>query len=154
MFVQRWRKFISLSRREQLLLIEALFHLTLARVIILLLPFRWFSSRLGQAAAESNAELSAAQVMSAAQIGAAVARMSPHTLWDSACLTQAIAAQWMLNRRHIPSTLYLGIEKESKQKWLAHAWVRCGKIILVGANGYTQYTVVSSFANSPDFRSL
>ncbi len=148
MFLQRWRKFISLSRREQLLLIEALFHLTLARVIILLLPFHWFSSRLGQASAESNSELTAAQVMYAAQIGAAVARMSPHTLWDSACLTQAVAAQWMLHRRNIPSTLYLGIEKESKQKWLAHAWVRCGQNILVGANGYTQYTVVSSFANN------
>ncbi len=148
MFPDRFRKFARLSPREQILLIEALFHLTLARVIILVLPFRWFSSRLGQAAAESNSELSAAQVKLAAQIGAAVARMSPHTLLDSACLTQAIAAQWMLHRRHIPSTLYLGIEKESKQKWLAHAWVRCGQNILVGANGYTQYTVVSSFANN------
>ena len=62
MFVQRWRKFTYLSRREQLLLIEALFHLTLARVIILLLPFRWFSSRLGQTEqSQSNAELSPAQ---------------------------------------------------------------------------------------------
>ncbi len=148
MFVQRWRKFTHLSRREQMLLIEALFHLTLAQVIILLLPFRWFSSRLGQASTESNKQLSPTQATSAAQVGAAVARMSPHTLWDNACLTQAVAAQWMLHRRNIPSTLYLGIEKESKQKWLAHAWVRCGQNILVGANGYTQYTVVSSFANN------
>ena len=146
MFLQRYRKFFYLSLPEQLLLIEALLNLTLARVIILF-PFRWFSSRLGQTATDSHAELTPAQAASAAQIGAAVARMSPHTLWDNACLTQAVAAQWMLHRRNIPSTLYLGIEKESEKKWLAHAWVRCGQTILVGASGYTNYTVVSSFAN-------
>jgi hypothetical protein len=80
------------------------------------------------------------------QIGWAVGVMSRHTWWDSKCLAQAIAAQWMLRRRAVPGTLYLGMSKDGAQDLIAHAWVRSGHVILTGASRQRWFTVVSTFA--------
>jgi hypothetical protein len=57
----------------------------------------------------------------------------------------------MLKRRRIAATLYLGVaKKESDPEGLAaHAWLRCGDVILTGAAGHLHFTVVAAFA--PDF---
>ena len=41
----------------------------------------------------------------------------------------------MLKRRGIPGTVYLGVMKDENRPvtLAAHAWVRCGSIILTGA---------------------
>jgi hypothetical protein len=51
----------------------------------------------------------------------------------------------MLNRRHIDSTLYLGVAKE-KGSLIAHAWLRCGSRYVTGKEGVEKFTVVSTFA--------
>ena len=140
------RKFARLSLREQLLLSEALLFLGLARLGTRLVPFRWLARFLGRARAESPAELNAADAARVKQIRWAVVTLSRHTFWECACLVQAIAAQLMLKRRGIPSTLYLGVAKNDEQNLIAHAWVRSGRAILTGASSHQQFTVVSTFA--------
>ncbi len=67
--------------------------------------------------------------------------------WQSKCLDQAIAAHQMLRRRGVPSTLYLGVAKEGDSALSAHAWVRCGRLLVVGGEGRHRYTVVNTFAD-------
>jgi hypothetical protein len=81
-------------------------------------------------------------------IGRAVRSAAANTPWKSVCLPQAVAGQWMLKRRRIAATLYLGVAKKDAdpEQLAAHAWLRCGDAILTGTAGHRQFTVVASFA--------
>ncbi|MCA9953774.1 MAG: lasso peptide biosynthesis B2 protein [Ardenticatenaceae bacterium] len=131
---------------DRLLLLEAIFWLALARLALLVVPFRRIAPLLGTLQHESAAAVPDKTAHSANRIGWSVRTMARRTPWESACLTQAVSAKAMLHRRHIHSTLYLGLAKNNSQAMKAHAWLRCGAAILTGEAGHEQFTVLSSFA--------
>jgi hypothetical protein len=139
-----WRR----SRTERMLLLEAFVLLGAARLGVLILPFRWLAKSLGQHMTETDAAVGTVNLQIARMIGWAVRSGANYTPWESVCLPQAVAAKWMLKHRGIPGTLYLGVMKDETkaEKLTAHAWVRCGQIILTGAKGHRRYTVVSTFS--------
>jgi len=141
----KWRR---RSRTERMLLLEAFLLLGAARLGVLLLPFRWLAKSLGAHMTEADASIQTADLQLARMIGWAVRSIANYTPWESVCLPQAVAAKWMIKRRSIPGTLYLGVMKDEAkpEKLAAHAWVRCGQFILTGAKGHLQYTVVSTFS--------
>ncbi len=141
-------KFRQLSWADRLLLLEATVWLALVRLALLTVPFRRIAPRLGTLQHESATAVPSPTVQSASRIGWAVRAMARRTPWESACLAQAISAKAMLRRRHIHSTLYLGVAKNKTQPMQAHAWLRCGAAILTGAAGHEQYTILSSFAEA------
>lgn len=65
------------------------------------------------------------------------------TVWESKCLVRALTAQKLLKRKSIPSTLYLGCGMHDG-KMVAHAWIRCGRMIVTGASE-EEYAVVDKF---------
>ena len=142
----QWRR---RTRRERLLLLEAVALLGLARLTARILPFRWIARSLGKQMAESSTALSAAHLQQAWIVGQAIRSAAKLTPWESVCLSQAVAAQWMLKRRRIPATLYLGVAKDkARRKGLsAHAWLRCGKVILTGRAGHRQFAVITTFCS-------
>ena len=141
----KWRR---RSGAERVLLMEAFVLLGFARLAVLTLPFRWLAVSLGRHMNESSIQISASNLHHARKIGQAVRSAANNTPWESACLAQTVAGQWMLKRRNIAGTLYLGVAKdETKQeKITAHAWLRCGDIILIGREGQRQFTVVAAFS--------
>jgi len=141
----KWRR---RNRTERMLLLEAFVLLGVARLGVLILPFRWLAKSLGHHMKQTDTPLPPAKMQLARMIGGAVRSAANYTPWESVCLPQAVAAKWMLKRRNIPVTLYLGVMKDKKkqEKLAAHAWVKCGQIILTGAKGHRQYTVVSTFS--------
>jgi hypothetical protein len=141
----KWRR---RSRFEKMLLLEAFFLLGLARVLVLTIPFRWLARTVGQHMQESAPEAAAADLQLAGLIGQAVRSAAGNTPWESVCLPQAIAGQWMLKQRGIAATLYLGVAKadDKPEQLAAHAWLRCGDQILTGGSGHKQFTVVSTFS--------
>lgn len=136
------------TRGERWLLIEAFILLGIARLALLVLPFKRLAVSLGRHMHESDAQVSTADLNLARQVGRAVCSAANYTPWKSVCLPQAVAAQWMLQRRQIAGTLYLGVTKDetTPEKLAAHAWLRCGGFILTGARGHSQFTVVSTFS--------
>ena len=131
---------------EQRLLLEAAIYLGTARLLVLILPFRWITPWLGVRQAESAAtSLSADEEHIAQQVGQAVRTCSRHTWWRSNCLAQAIAGSLMLQRRKIPYTLYLGV-KMNGPKLEAHAWLRSGPHFLTGNEVRQQFTTLATFA--------
>lgn len=143
-----WGKWRRRSRVERLLLVEAFLLLGVAWLLVQTVPFRWLTATLGKTMHESATTLSATDLELAGLTGAAVRAAANHTPWPSVCLPQAVAAQWMLRRRRIAATLYLGVAKAptATPGLAAHAWLRCGDQILTGAAGRQQYTVVTTFA--------
>ncbi len=141
----KWRR---RSRAERWLILEAFVLLGAARLGVLILPFRVLAKSLGTHMQEQQTPLKPDELQRARTIGATVRATANHTPWESVCLPQAIAAKWMLKRRRIASTLYLGVMKDETktEKLSAHAWIRTGSVILTGAKGHRLYTVVSTFS--------
>ena len=124
---------------------EAFLLLGLARMAILVVPFRRIAVLLGQAMAESPLGVSDGKSL-AGRVSWAVQTAGRHTPWESKCLAQAVAAKVMLKRRAVSSTLYLGLAKDEEQKLEAHAWLRYGRMILTGGPHHERFTVVATFA--------
>jgi hypothetical protein len=69
----------------------------------------------------------------------AVSRFIPH----ASCLTQALAARAMLQRKGISSRLHLGVAKTETGKLEAHAWLECrGRIITGGSQDLERYALL------------
>jgi hypothetical protein len=81
------------------------------------------------------------------RVGAMLERVAPMTWWRSMCLEKALAGKWMLRRRGIPSTMYVGMAKQGGE-FVAHAWLVGEGQTLTGA-GETAYATLAAFHESP-----
>lgn len=140
------RALLALDRRTLLLFPEAFFFLGQAR-LQLRKPFAQIAPTLGARTAESPAVSDARHIGTMKAVATAIAIASRYTLWDSQCLVRAIAGMRMLERRRIPSTLYLGTAKDEEGKLIAHAWLRSGSLYISGADVMRRFVVVETFAN-------
>lgn len=138
-----------LSWAKWRLLFEAGALLVAARLAVWFVPFRRLAKGLGKTMVESPVAETEIQRSLATPIGWSVCELGKRLPWMSQCLVQAVAVTWMLQRRRIPSTLYFGLAKDPDKQLKAHAWVRCGTLVLTGAGGLDQYKIVATFA-SPD----
>jgi hypothetical protein len=147
----RPRKLREVPWAERLLLAEALAALAVLRLGQFLVPFRQTVRLLRLAPGESPGALDPAGSALAARVGWAVRAAAARTPWRSACLVQALAALWLLERRGLPATLYLGVAKgpQGPGGLSAHAWLRCGGAIVTGAAGRKRFTPISAFAPRP-----
>jgi hypothetical protein len=143
----RLKKFLRLGWPARAQLAEAVIYLAASRLALLFIPFNRLAPYLGVQQAQSPQTLAApVHQAQAAQVGRAVKIMSRFVPWDSMCLAQALAARWMLNRRKLVSTLYLGVAYDENKKMLAHAWLRCGPVFVTGAPQHQKFTTVATFA--------
>lgn len=122
--------------------------LGIARLLVLVVPFRWLVRTLGEPMEGSAMELPQAELQLTQLIRQAVCAPADHTPWKSVCLPQAMVGQWMLRRRGPAGTLYQRVAKAEykPQQLSAHAWLRCGALIPTGVLGHRQFTVVGMFA--------
>ena len=141
-------KWFKLDWPQRLVLLDAALILSAAQVAIHLLPFRWIAPRLGSAGeVPVERQLSPKQQRQAQQVGWAITALANHSPLNAKCLAQAVAGKWMLQRRGLPSTLYLGVERGSdEEKWLeAHAWLRCGGDFVTGERQHERFRVLAAF---------
>lgn len=141
-FLRSFPKFFHLSRTERLMVIEAACLLGLARMLVITLPFRWVAKALTRKTPENEFEMPQKLVVKTAW---AISRTSLYTPWKSNCLAKAIAGKYMLRRRRISNTLYLGVAKDEIGEFEAHAWLKCGETIITGGNQLDRYAIVAVF---------
>lgn len=139
------RKLLRISWRERLLLLEAVGWLALARLALLIVPFRRIAPRLGRTTGDTLPDDPRSEQVGQ-QIARAVQVASRYTPWETKCLAQAMAGKAMLRLRRVPSTLYLGLAKDEAGQLEAHAWLRCGSRVLTGESARERFTVVAKFA--------
>ncbi len=59
-----------------------------------------------------------------------------------------MAAKWMLSRRNIPSTLFLGIRRPTEPASSTtdlHAWLRVGERTITGGDALEGFTVIARY---------
>lgn len=142
--MKRLIRFVRLPLRDQALIVEAATSLAIAGLELKTIPFARVARRLGRHMVESPTVEDAAVIECARRIRWAVETTARFLPWKPVCFPQAVAAKWMLRRRTIPSTLYLGVDADRQLD--AHAWVRVGGLIVAGAPLERRFTVVSTFA--------
>jgi len=142
------RQLRRLTGTDRALALEALAWLGVMRLALRLLPFPRLLAWMRLAPGETPAQPAPA---SAGRIGWAVRAAAARTPWESACLVQALAAARTLERRHLASTLYLGAARPSDRPagLQAHAWLRCGAVVLTGENERRNFPVLTSFRATP-----
>ena len=146
------RKFLNRPSSDRLLVLEALAWLIWARLLVWVVPFRRIARKLGGHMSETSLEdLSVTDDQTALRISWAVEMSAHYFPLSLVCLPQAMSAKWMLRRRRVPNTLYLGIRSDPKKPghMLAHAWLRCGPRVLTGRQNLQGYTIISTFGDLP-----
>jgi hypothetical protein len=123
---------------------EALWVLALARAAVTLLSFRRVAALIGRWGQETPTDVIKPEL--ALALAWTVQSTAKKVPWRCECLEQALAAKWMLGRRKLPSTLYLGTFFNG-HALEAHAWVRCGQQIITGERGYKQFTITAIYGD-------
>ena len=62
----------------------------------------------------------------------------------ASCLTQALAAKTLLARRGHPAEVRLGVARDERGRFLAHAWVECYGRIVVGEHERVRFTQLTA----------
>jgi len=78
-------------------------------------------------------------------IGRIIRAVMRRSRWTPTCLVQSLAATRMLQRRGLPSRLYIGVNRENDQSFGAHAWVGVGDRWVCGGREATNFKVISVY---------
>lgn len=120
------KRFATLSRKDQLLLLQAFCLLVAVRIALYILPFRTLLPWALRSRKNSKPPRSADNVAAAVSVAS---RYVPR----ATCLTRALVAQALLCRSGHDSAIKIGVTNESPRGFEAHAWVVCeGKIVIGG----------------------
>lgn len=111
------------------------------RMQMLLVPSKTLEKKWGERNMESPQEDSRENYHYAYIVSNEVNRIADKTPWESKCLVRALTARFLLHRKHILTTMYLGVGKDENGAMIAHAWLRCGDKYVTGGDGSTYATV-------------
>jgi hypothetical protein len=132
------------SWRDLALLAEAVVLLACARAATAVLPFRalgWIACRFQT----TDTPAPVGRVASIDRIRWAVRAGARRVPFRAACFQQGLAAQLMLRRRGVSSTLYFGAAPDSQRGVVAHVWVRHGDVAVVGCEEAARFAVLARF---------
>jgi len=146
------KTFLNLKPSDKKLLMEAFINTALARILILVVKFNKLQKMIGEYKEESPYIVDEKQYPIITKIAWAINIVSHNTPWQSRCFVQAITAQRMLEKRNISSTVYFGVNKDKENNITAHAWTRCGNVIVTGNREKNAYTTVAWFSNCKQIR--
>lgn len=135
------RRLATLNRQEWALALEATIALGVAAFKIAVLPFHRVVPEGGRGGTRFLAE-DREQVARVRWAVVACARRLP---WRTKCFEQGLAAQWMLSRRGIPSSLHYGLAKREGKELVAHVWLKSGDLEVVGCENSEAFVELARF---------
>lgn len=109
------------------------------------LPFQRWSKRCGQFQVESL-KTQLINEPSLQRVKQDVCAVAPFFPWKNQCLERALAVHRILTKKRYDHTLYFGLLKSHTGQWLAHAWLRCGSVWVIGYQPESNHTVVGTYA--------
>lgn len=138
------KKLIAIPAYDKFLFFIALALSFFVKIIVFTLPLRWYRRLLVQSG-KNSLQYSSNRNKTIKSIATAVNRCSRFAPWKTRCLVDAFTAKLLLQWHGIPSTMFMGVNKDEEKKLVAHAWLKCGEVFITGKRGYRKFTVVSSF---------
>lgn len=115
------------------------------RASMLIIPAKKLESHFGNKGEESKLTESKRNYYHAKRIARVVNEVAAKTPWESKCLVRALTVRYLLKRKGISYTLYLGVGKDDRGNMVAHSWIRSGEFLASGGDG-TGFATVAKFA--------
>lgn len=113
--------FFRLSFKDKTLFFEAVVLLFSAKLILTVMPFRYCVKTISKKEFKEEPGIERLE-----RIKRSLTRANRLAFWRNVCLVQSFAGKWMLQRRGIGSDLYIGMNKDEKGNFSAHAWLKAG----------------------------
>ena len=139
----KWRRFMQLDGVDKWLLLRAAGWLAIARIMLVVMPFRRLAARLSSESGSSHTEPDQEMLQRISYTVSAAANNVP---WRSDCFPQTIAARMLLKRYGYASIIHLGVELVGEDALSGHAWLTCGETVVTGAAELDRYTQVHSLS--------
>jgi hypothetical protein len=141
--IQRLHRLRRSSWREQLIVLKAGLWLVTARLALRLVSFQTLEGWFGRPSRDSvhGAERTAI----CRRVQWAIAEASDLLPGETVCFPRAMAAQMMLRRRGIQTTLYYGAAKLPTRKLKAHVWLQDGTVGIVGFENAAEYHILAKY---------
>lgn len=137
-------RFIHLPFSKKYLFFEAMLLLLLARLALACLPFRVIQSYLSRLPKQPEVDgYERTQIRE--NVKWAVLRAVNYLPGKTVCFPRGIAAQAMLRRRRIGTTLYYGATSKSGGGLTSHVWVQDGTEDVTGTEESTNFKIVAKY---------
>jgi hypothetical protein len=133
--MQKLTKFRALSGADKRMLLHATAWLALARLMLVVFPFRRLAAQLSREEATGNGTPDAEFLE---RIGYAVRTAGANVPWRSDCFPQSIAGRMLLKHHGYDSTIHLGVEKVGNELE-GHAWLTCCGTVVTGGEDLDRY---------------
>jgi hypothetical protein len=148
---RKWRSYRRKERSVRLLAPPVFVMLGLARLAVVVLPFRVYVPLLGERVATADIVPPAADARDSARaltVRKSIAAVAAVTPWTSNCLPQALVACVLLRVYGVAHVTYLGTTRgdPDREPLRAHAWVMVSGLAVTGGRGAGRQTVVATFA--------
>ena len=134
---------MQLDGAAKWLLLRAAAWLLIARIMLVVMPFKRLSARLST---ESNSTQIEPDQDLLQKIGYVVSAAANNVPWRSDCFPQTIAARMLLKRFGYASTIHFGVDRVGEGGLEGHAWLTCGETVVTGGGELDRYTEVHSFS--------
>ncbi len=139
-----FRKFLKMPWKQKVLIPQVLVLIYWYKYRVHHRPFSELAPKIGNLGKETPVESSPRNAWYVHELMEAMFR---RIRWKDSCLIRALTAKKLLNRMGERCTLYMGVRKLEGQAMTAHAWLRCGKLIVTGGESRAGYTVTATFAD-------
>lgn len=133
------RTFLALDTADKIASLEAMGLLLYAKLLIANVPPRRWRSRFGTVARTGE---TSGDVATVRRVRLAIMRALNNVPGAPNCLPQALAGRWMLQRRGIDSSLFLGTQRDETGRPRFHAWLKVGDEWVTGLCDEAQYTLL------------
>jgi len=146
-------RFWHLPAAEKGAALEAWARLVSAWVLVTLIPYSWWSHRLGECApsAGNATPLGPQANETVKQVNRTMSRAARCLPFAPSCLVWCMGHRSMLTRRHISSILHIGVPPRSKRDPLGqpelHAWLQVGDVVVTGQDLAAGFNSVVEFGN-------
>jgi len=129
-----------MDRSERNLFLLVFFNTSLISLLLAVIPRRYVLKRIGALGVESTFDITDKDRKVVTTIAKAIRRTVRYSPWRVTCFAKGISAKQQLKRKGISSTLYIGVAKDGERKVVAHAWLRCGALIVTGKEEMHRFT--------------
>jgi hypothetical protein len=143
--LRRIRSFLSTSPLERRLFAAAILLTAYFRIALFVLPFRRVIGWQGVPGLESPDAADPGSRPYREALHRALLLTARNAPGLATCYTLCLAGKWLLRRRGLPSTLYIGFRKCEQGRYEGHAWLRSYEAWISGGGSRSLYDVHSYY---------
>lgn len=138
--MSKLRTFLALDSVDKIATCEAIAMVLYAKFLVASVPPRKWRNRFGAIATHSTKQ--DADLATVRRVRLAILRALNNVPGSPNCLPQALTGRWMLERRGIASSLFIGTQRDADGKMQFHAWLKVGEEWVTGICEEADYTLL------------